>query len=133
MNKPHTGGDGPAFHQNQRSHRQPQTSLSSKGTTDPNIVVVARMPSFGDNCSPNRSPPSIVKINNGGGLLIHSDPFARIDCSFVLLALEAPQLHQSTSSCSPTLINGSPPKRLRTTLVWEKPSYTRSHKRAKFL
>src|SRR5579863_9000644 len=78
MNKPHTGGDRPAFHQNQRSHRQPQTSLSSKGTTIPIMVVVARMPSFGDNCSPNCSPPSIVKINNGGGLLILSDPFARI-------------------------------------------------------
>jgi hypothetical protein len=39
----------------------------------------ARMPSFGDNCSPNCSPPSIVKINNCGGLLIHSDPFAPID------------------------------------------------------
>src|ERR1700739_2916520 len=39
----------------------------------------ARMPSFGDNCSPNCSPLGIVKINYGGGLLIHSDPFALID------------------------------------------------------
>jgi hypothetical protein len=63
------------------------------------------MPSFGDNCSPNCSPLGIVKINYGGGLLIHSDPVRTDRFSFVFLALDAPELHQNTSFAAQRLLS----------------------------
>jgi hypothetical protein len=42
-----------------------------------------------------------VGLRDNGGLLIHSEPVRTDRFLFVLLALEAPQLHQKPFICSP--------------------------------